>query len=825
MNKFLQKTKNLLFFAIFVILTGIFGYFAYDYMMVRESDYKLVLSIVFLILTVVSLIIAISFVFIFINSDSRTKIKDLELRLKKWTNISYHATQAGDEAFNKLPVGIVLYDKENQITWANQYAKNIFHSNLIDTPIDGISKLLLEDIIDGKDFMTLNFEDKSYDVIHNVENEILYFFDSTEREKIKIQYNNRITAIGIIELDNLEESLKKFDMQEKANIRGQILGEISDYCGKYRCYLQTLAGDRMTIVMDKEATMQMIEDKFSLLDSIRDIAQKSRLKASISMGIACWDLPYTELGNIAQNAIELAEKRGGDQVVVNLEHEQIKFFGARTNSLEKNTLVEARMQSMSLKEAVEASPNVLLMCHKFADCDAIGSMIAAYHMVISSNIDAKMVFDANLADVTVKKIFEKIKKEPSIANNFITLDQASDYIKPQTLLLITDTQSPSLVMFPDLLKKITRVSIIDHHRPGEIGYEGFLTYYLDSSASSAVELCTEMFMFYSSNITVLPLEASIMLSGIIVDTNNFTQRSGTRTFEAAATLKSMGADMIFVRKLLQEPIDSEKLFAQALGKAWIYGDRFSIVCLDEDQKIPDRTTLAKISDKQLTIDGVDASFTIGRIDQNFVGISARSLGDSINVQVIMEQMGGGGHFNSAATQRKNIKIEDLKNELIEILRLEYVEGGNGTMKVILVQDVKGKGKKGSIIEVANGYANFLIGNKQALPATEENLANYDREREQERIEAQNNRNLLLKFKDDIQGKSINIKMKIGQDGKSFGKITTKLVCDEFEAQTGIHLDKRKVELPAEINSIGIFTGTVKLDTDIIAQFEIKVEEK
>ncbi len=825
MNKYIQKAKTLLFFSLFIILTGVFGYFTYYYMMVSESDYKTAVSIIFLILTIVSLIMAISFVFMFINSDNKAKIKDLDLRLKKWTNISYHATQAGDEAFNKLPVGIILYDNDNLITWANQYAKNIFHSNLIDSPIEGISKSLLEGVVAGQETLLLKFENNSYDVIHNVQNEILYFFDTTERENIKKRYNDRITAIGIIELDNLEESLKKFDMQEKANIRGQILGEISDYCNKYKCYLQSLVGDRMTVVMDKAAVIKMIDDKFSLLDSIRSIAQKNRLKASISMGVACYDEDYSNLGVIAQNAIELAEKRGGDQVVVNLHDEQIKFFGARTNSLEKNTLVEARMQSMSLKEAIEGSSNVVLMCHKFADCDAIGSMLAAYHMVITSGIDAKMAFDPDLADVTVKKIYEKIKQEPTLANNFVTLAQAVDLMKPQTLLLITDTQSPSLVMFPDLFNKAKRISIIDHHRPGEIGYSEYLTYYLDSSASSAVELCTEMFMFYSSDITVTQLEASIMLAGIIVDTNNFTQRSGTRTFEAAATLKSMGADMIFVRKLLQEPLDSEKLFAQALGKAWIYGERFSIVCLDEDQRIPDRTTLAKISDKQLTIDGVEASFTIGRIDQKSVGISARSLGDSINVQIIMEQMGGGGHFNSAATQRKDVSIDDLKNELMEILRLEYVEGGNGVMKVILIADVKGKGKKGSIIEVANGYANFLIGNKQALPATDENLANFEREKEQQRIEAENSRNLLLKFKDDIQGKSIHIKMKVGQDGKNFGKVTTKLVCDEFEAQTGIHLDKRKVELPAEINSIGIFTGTVKLDTDIIAQFQIKVEGK
>ena len=826
MNKYIRKVRTLAFLIISLVATGVFGYFTYyNLNPANTSENKNGFAIAFSILGVLALTSTISFIFAFINSDNKAKIKDLDLRLKKWTNISYHATQAGDEAFNKLPIGIVLYDDENQVTWANQYAKNIFHSNLIDTPIDGISSSLLENIVNGNERIQLYFENKSYDVIHNVQNEILYFFDSTEREQIKKRYNERITAIGIVELDNLEESLKKFDMQEKANIRGQILGEISDYCAKYNCYIQTLVGDRMNIVMDKEATLKMIDDKFSLLDDIRDIAQKNRLKASISMGVACYDNNYNDLGIIAQNAIELAEKRGGDQVVVNLEGEQIKFFGARTNSLEKNTLVEARMQSMSLKEAIEGSSNVVLMCHKFADCDALGSMIAAYHMAVSSNVDAKMAFDPNLADVTVKKIYEKIKKEPSIAGNFITLSQALELVKPQTLLLITDTQSPSLVMFPDLFNKAKRISIIDHHRPGEIGYSDYLTYYLDSSASSAVELCSEMFMFYSSDIKLVPLEASIMLAGIIVDTNNFTQRSGTRTFEAAATLKGMGADMIFVRKLLQEPLDSEKLFAQALGKTWIYGEKFSIVCLDEDQRIPDRTTLAKISDKQLTIDGVEASFTIGRIDQNSVGVSARSLGDSINVQIIMEQMGGGGHFNSAATQRRDVTIEELKNELIEILRLEYIEGGNGIMKVILIADVKGKGKKGSVIEVANGYANFLIGNKQALQATDENLANYEREKEQERIAAENNRNLLLKFKEDIQGKSIHIKMKVGQDGKNFGKITTKLVCDEFEAQTGIHLDKRKVELPAEINSIGIFTATVKLDADIVATFEIVVEEK
>jgi ribosomal protein L9 len=199
--------------------------------------------------------------------------------------------------------------------------------------------------------------------------------------------------------------------------------------------------------------------------------------------------------------------------------------------------------------------------------------------------------------------------------------------------------------------------------------------------------------------------------------------------------------------------------------------------------------------------------------------------EKTNVQVIMEEMGGGGHFNSAATQIYDSNIADVKVELIELLKREYINVGDGKMKVILLNDVKGKGKKDDVIDVANGYANYLITNKLAVQATDSNLQNLANEKEQEQIYLQNRRNVLEKLKSEIQDKFISLYIKIGADGKAFGSITTKLVCDEFEAQTGIHLDKRKVELPSEINSVGIFTASVKLDKDIVATFEIRVFEK
>lgn len=315
-----------------------------------------------------------------------------------------------------------------------------------------------------------------------------------------------------------------------------------------------------------------------------------------------------------------------------------------------------------------------------------------------------------------------------------------------------------------------------------------------------------------------------MLAGIIVDTNNFTFRSGTRTFEAASTLRSMGADMVYVRKLLREPIDVEQTIAHALMRAEIVGKRFAVVCLEEGHVVEDRTTLAKISDKLLDIDGVDTSFTIGFVEQEVVGISARSL-DNINVQIIMEELGGGGHFNSAATQMPNTTVEAMKQLLLDIIKRDYMEDGDEKMKVILLQDVKGKGKKDQIIDVANGYGNYLLTNKLAVIASDDNLDNLAKQKEQERIDAEHRRDLLMKIKSEIQGKFISIYIKVGADGKNFGHITTKLICDEFEAQTGIHLDKRKVEIPTDINSVGIFTASVKLDKDIIATFEINVIEK
>ncbi len=812
--------RKLIAMLITLGLTGFFAYLVYFYF----DNFQW--WITFLSLAIFFFAVSIVLLMLILNRKNIDRIQWLENRLNVWNSISHHVSAAGDEAFTKLPIGIIVYDAGLEIKWANDYAKTVFQNNLINAPLDVISKELVEEIDSGKQEMLISSYDRKFDVVHNIENRLLYFFDVTSREAITLKYHNRITAFALISIDNLEDSLRRYDMQEQAALRGQILGAISGYLHNNQSSFETLSDDTMFAIFDQENLRKMIADKFSLLNAVRDITEKNHLRCSMSMGVACFDVDAIELMNLAQNAIELAEKRGGDQVVVNIQNEKIQYFGGNTNSLEKSTLVEARIQTMALKEAIEASNNVLIMCHDLADCDALGSMIGVWALCKSSGKDTKMIFEPQCAGVTVQKIFELIRsqEDTSLLNGFVSKAAAKSLLKANTLLIMTDTQSPRLAMFPDLLEQANNVSVIDHHRANDNGYAETVSYYVETAASSAVELISEMFTFYNKSIEITPLEASIMLAGIVVDTNNFTYRTRTRTFEAASTLNTMGADMIMVRKMLRDSMDEEKILAQALVGADVFEKRFAIVAEPEDYIFDDRTMLAKISDKLLTIEGIDTAFTIGKVDSDTVGISARSM-ENVNVQIIMEEMEGGGHFNAAATQIKGITVEEAKNRLLEIIRRDYVDTGDGKMKVILTDNVKGKGKKDDILEVANGYGNFLISNHLAILASEENLKDLAQKQAQEKLENENRRNVLEKLKAEIQGKFISVYIKVGADGKNFGHVTTKYICEEFANQTGIHLDKKKVELATEINSVGIYTANVRLDKDIVATFEINVIEK
>lgn len=788
------------------------------------NPYNFEHSIVFMILGFISLIVATTILTTLFYSKNSKKIEWLENRLDAWNNISYHVEAAGDQAFNELPIGIIVYNSDFVVKWANKNIKQIFSNKLIDVDLNEIAPEIVMSIRSKENNFVYKLGDKFYEVVSNEEHNILYFFDQTERENLDIRYNNRITAFIILSIDNLEESMKRYDMQEQSNIRGQILGEIADYAEAHSAYLQSF-GDRLVIICDQEHLDQMIEDKFDILNDIREVSQKNHLKATASIGAACFDCNYDELGTLAQQALELAEKRGGDQAVVNIQNKKIQYFGAKTNALEKNTLVNARVHATSIREAMEQASNVVVMAHRMTDTDAIASTLLMIKLAKSVGKPVKGLYDPANVDSTVKKFINSYltNVEPELVKDLIPFETAE--FKQQTLLICVDTQSPTIAMYPAAIEKAQNLIVIDHHRHGDVDFPAPIVNYVEPYASSTVELISELFMFFGENVGITPALATMSLAGIVVDTNNFTYRTGARTFEAASLLKDYDGDMAMVRNLLRDPYDIETFLANAISKTEILLDKFAIVCLPDEQIISERPLLAKISDRLLSIENVQAAFTIGTIEHaGFVGVSARSL-DQVNVQVIMEQIGGGGHLNAAAFQQDGTTVEAIYNQIVEILKREYDDDGGEAMKVILLEDVKGRGVKNQIIDVANGYGNYLLTNKLAIVANDENIKMLEDLKAKEAEDAREHKLLMEKLKGEIENKPINLYIKLGNDGKLFGHITTKQIVDEFEAQTGIKLDKRKVELQSEIVSVGIYQATVNLHKDVVANIEINVLEK
>ena len=316
--------------------------------MFEPIDYVLLGAVVLF-----AILLGMSGVFFLYRKKDR-KISWLSKRLEQWSNLSVHVNRAGDEVFTELPIGIIIYDELEEIKWVNRHAKRIFDDDLLERKVVEVHLDLAENLSKPENIYTIKVEDKFYEVIHRPENRIIYLFDATERENIRQKYIDRTPVLGIITLDNLEMEMKPFDLQETAKLRGQYLGEISDWTEKYNAYLKSYDDDSLMFILDNESFQKMKADKFTILDKVREISSNNGIRITLSIGIAAWDVSYEELGTYAQNAIDLAEKRGGDQVVVNVQGEKIQYFGAKTNALEKNNLLAARANTLALKDAIEA---------------------------------------------------------------------------------------------------------------------------------------------------------------------------------------------------------------------------------------------------------------------------------------------------------------------------------------------------------------------------------------------------------------------------------------------------------------------------------------
>jgi ribosomal protein L9 len=574
--------------------------------------------------------------------------------------------------------------------------------------------------------------------------------------------------------------------------------------------------------MSRNKLDELMKDEFKILNIISNIANDNDVRVTMSIGLASYEAALSDLGEAAEEALKLAIDRGGDQAVVNLKNQPIKFYGGKTNTVEKRSKITAKVNSRALEDFFKERKQIFIMPHANTDIDALGAAIGILEMALTKNKKVSIILDFDSIDQTTQKLINMLNREYiKLLDYLIEPDDVMELINQDSLLVLVDHHSPTQSSVPALVEKTKHIIVIDHHRRIDNTITNLLMNYVEPYASSSVELVTELIDFYREDVKIDPFEATIMLAGMMIDTNNFSYHTGARTFEAAAKLRLFGADPSKARLILRESLDDIKTKSNLVNRARIVNNHFAITVLENEDKT-DRVQLAKTADELLEIDNIIAAFAVANINQETVAVSARSI-NNYNVQVIMEKFGGGGHLNTAAAQIKNSTPEAIAKQIEEIVLTNFKE--DTTMKLILLKDVKGKGKKGEVIEVATGYGNYLLASKTAIAANSANIKALNEEIEKKKQEADKEYQKALELKQEIEKSPIKLFVKIGESGKLFGSINSKQIADEFKKSYNLIVDKRKIELEDNINSLGKYEIDIKLHKDVLAKINIQVLEQ
>ena len=430
--------------------------------------------------------------------------------------------------------------------------------------------------------------------------------------------------------------------------------------------MKIIDDDNYLIIGHQSSLEELEKKKFKILDVIRQSTSQRNSPVTLSVGIAYAENDLIKLADTAQNNLDLALGRGGDQVVVRAKDQPARFYGGKTNPMEKRTRVRARMISQALQELINQADQLFVMGHENPDMDSLGACLGIRRIAEMNGKECWIVVDNEHPHADIQRLMNEIDNYQTIKDHIITPDEALEKATDNSLLVMVDHAKRSITISPELYDQLqNRLVIIDHHRRGEEFPENPLLVYIEPYASSTCELITEMFEYQPREGKGLnKLEATTMLTGIQIDTKSFTKSAGTRTFDAASYLRSAGADGMMIQSFMKEDPQSFMDRNHLISRA-IINDHMAI-CAGEDDRVYDSVTAAQAADMLLQVEGVEASFVITKRADDKVGISARSAGD-VNVQIIMEQMGGGGHLANAATQITGKTVDAVRKELIDLL--------------------------------------------------------------------------------------------------------------------------------------------------------------
>jgi cyclic-di-AMP phosphodiesterase len=628
----------------------------------------IVLSYYNWIISLAGLLLIVLPVYYMVTIDNQQR-KEMEEYI---STLSYRIKKVGEEALLEMPIGIMLINDEYDIEWTNPYLASFFDEDtLVGKTLYDVTDSLIPLIKQEVETEIITLHDRKFRVIHKPEERLLYFFDVTEQAEIEKMYQNERTVIAIIFLDNYDDLTQGMDDQMRGSVNNLVTSILNKWAHENGIFLKRISSERFIAVFNEEILYSLEKGKFTILDEVREMTAKHNVSFTLSIGVGTGVSSLPELGLMAQSSLDLALGRGGDQVAIKLPNGKVKFYGGKTNPVEKRTRVRARVISHALRDLIIASDKVIIMGHKNPDMDSIGASIGIYKVAELNQKDAHIVVNMNEIDNSVKRLMDEIRHQEKLISRFISPEEALEISTEKTLLVVVDTHKPSLVMDERLLMKIDNKVVIDHHRRGEDFISNPLLVYMEPYASSTSELVTEFLEYQPKRGKIEVIEATALLAGIIVDTKSFTLRTGSRTFDAASYLRAHGADTILVQKFLKEDVNTFIKRGKLIESVYFYREGIAIAT-GRDDEVNDQVIIAQAADILLTMDGVLASFVIAKRGEDVVGISARSLGN-VNVQVIMESLEGGGHLTNAATQLNGLTIEEAEMRLKQAID-DYLEG-------------------------------------------------------------------------------------------------------------------------------------------------------
>jgi c-di-AMP phosphodiesterase-like protein len=583
--------------------------------------------------------------------------------------ISHRVKKAGNEVIHGMPIGILLYNEEKVVEWHNPFIAKMFgQESLIGHPLhDYFPGLKNRKEKDGR--LEMSHGGRIYSIQIRSEERLLYVTDITEWSELKRRYEEEKPAIGIVMLDNLDEATQGMDDQARSIMLAKVTSEITEWAQKYQIFLRRTSSDRFLMIMNQSALKKLEQSRFDILDEVRDMTIEQKLPLTLSIGVAAGVDTYVELGHLAQTSLDIALGRGGDQAAVKV-GQRLSFYGGRSNAVEKRTRVRARVISHALRDLIRESEKVIIMGHRFPDMDSIGAAVGVLKAVQLSHKEGYIVLEG--INPSIRRLMDVIHEDEQLGRWFITPELALQMINPRTLAVVVDTHKASMVAEPKLLTMTPRKFVVDHHRRGEEFINDATLVYMEPYASSTCELVTELLQYFDERLSMETLEATVLLAGIVVDTKSFSLRTGARTFEAASFLRRNGADPALIQRVLQEDLDAYIRKAAIIRNTEILYDHIALAVADANHKYS-QLLIAQVADTLLNMAGIMASFVISERPDGLISISARSLGQ-INVQLVMERLGGGGHLTNAAAQLEGT-LQEAEKRLKQVLEQMKEEEG------------------------------------------------------------------------------------------------------------------------------------------------------